>query len=151
MDAITENPRVGSIEVWEMINTAADFHPIHLHLIQFQVINRQAFDASAYTSALTFRSAPFPVLDPTPYLQGEPMLPSEGEAGWKDTVLNPTGMVTRIVARWAPQAAPLTGPRSPSAGVNLYPFNPTQGKYVWHCHNLEHEDNELMRPYVVLA
>ena len=48
MDPITENPRIGSVEVWEMINTAADFHPLHLHLIQFQILNRQAFDVSAY-------------------------------------------------------------------------------------------------------
>jgi spore coat protein A, manganese oxidase len=148
-DPITEDPRVGSTEVWEMINTAADFHPLHLHLIQFQLINRQAFDAQAYTAALASRKG-LSVPDPTPYLKGKPVPPTAGEAGWKDTILNPTGMVTRIAARWAPQAASLTGPGSPSPGVNLYPFDPTRGKYVWHCHNLEHEDNELMRPYVVL-
>ncbi|MGO9117497.1 MAG: multicopper oxidase domain-containing protein [Desulfomonilaceae bacterium] len=139
------------MEVWEMINTAADFHPLHLHLIQFQVLNRQAFDVSAYVSALTSGSTPFAMLDPTPYLQGTPIPASGGGAGWKDTVLNHRGTVTRIVTRWAPQGAALTGPGSSSPGVNLYPFNPAQGNYVWHCHNLEHEDHELMRPFVVLA
>ncbi len=91
MDPITENPRIGSVEVWEMINTAADFHPLHLHLIQFQVLNRQAFDVNSYLSALTSGSTPFAMLDPTPYLQGAPVPASGGEAGWKDTVLKSQG------------------------------------------------------------
>ncbi|MGB8991360.1 MAG: multicopper oxidase domain-containing protein [Desulfobaccales bacterium] len=149
MDPITENPRVGSVEVWEIMNLAADLHPIHLHLIQFQLLNRQAFDVSAYKAALARHPTPFPVPDLTPYLQGRPTAPPPEEAGWKDTIIHRTGSVTRIVARWAPQGAPLSGPGSPSPGVNLYPFDPTRGKYVWHCHNLQHEDNEMMRPLLV--
>jgi FtsP/CotA-like multicopper oxidase with cupredoxin domain len=72
------------------------------------------------------------------------------EAGWKDTIVHKVGEVTRIVTRWAPQTAPLEGPGSPKPGVNLFPFDPTQGKYVWHCHNLQHEDNDMMRPFVLL-
>ena len=61
------------------------------------------------------------------------------------------GQVTRIAARWAPTDTPISAVH---AGINKYPFNPTQlvngiVGYVWHCHILEHEDNEMMRPYVV--
>lgn len=57
------------------------------------------------------------------------------------------GQVSRIAARWAQQDTPVSGI---SAGTNLYPFDPTQGPgYVWHCHILDHEDNEMMRPYLV--
>ena len=150
MDPITENPRVGAVEVWEIMNLANDFHPIHLHLLQFQLLNRQTFDLAAYKAALTAqRVTPFPALDPTPYLQGPPEPPPPAEAGWKDTFIHRTHSVTRLVTRWAPQTAPLRGAGSAAPGVNLYPFDPTRGRYVWHCHNLQHEDNEMMRPYVV--
>ena len=151
MDPVTENPRVGAVEVWEIMNLANDFHPIHLHLLQFQLLNRQPFDLAAYKAALTAqRATPFPALDPTPYLQGPTEPPPPAEAGWKDTFIHRTHSVTRLVTRWAPQTAPLRGPGSAAPGVNLYPFDPSGGRYVWHCHNLQHEDNEMMRPYVVL-
>ncbi len=149
MDKITETPRVGSVEVWEIMNLANDLHPIHLHLIQFQLLNRQAFDVKAYKRALAQPPALSAVPDPTPYLRGKPLAPPPEEAGWKDTIVHKTGEVTRIVTRWAPQTAPLIGPGSPLPGVNPYPFDPTRGKYVWHCHNLQHEDNEMMRPFVI--
>jgi spore coat protein A len=147
-DPITENPRVGSVEVWEIMNLANDVHPIHLHLIQFQLLNRQGFNVKAYQMALA--QAPLTIPDPAPYLHGKPLGPAPEEAGWKDTVVHMVGTVTRIVTRWAPQTAPLQGPGSTKPGVNLFPFDPTQGKYVWHCHNLQHEDNDMMRPFVVL-
>ncbi len=147
-DPITEDPRVGSVEVWEIMNLANDLHPIHLHLIQFQLLNRQSFNVKAYQKALA--QAPLSIPDPAPYLLGKPLDPSPEEAGWKDTVVHMVGTVTRIVTRWAPQTAPLHGPGSPGPGVNLFPFDPTRGKYVWHCHNLQHEDNDMMRPLVVL-
>ena len=150
MDKITETPRVGSVEIWEIMNLARDLHPIHLHLIQFQLLNRQAFDVKAYKKALAHQRTPLPVPDPTPFLHGKPMAPTPEESGWKDTIVHNTGQVTRIVTRWAPQTAPLFGPGSHIPGVNQYPFDPTQGKYVWHCHNLQHEDNEMMRPFKVL-
>jgi len=162
----TETPRVGSTEVWEIINLTADAHPIHLHLVQFQLINRQPFAASQYMSAY---SAAFPggVFQPAagppgpygtpsaagalggnpdvrPFLQGLPAPANPNEAGWKDTVVMYPGEVTRIVVRWAPQEVAV-GAVSP--GTNLYPFKPTEGPgYVWHCHIVDHEDNEMMRP-----
>lgn len=174
-----ENPRVGATEIWEIVNITADTHPIHLHLVQFQLIDRQRFQTNKYVAAY---NAAFPggVYIPaggpplpygacaagvvcggnpavTPYLQGAPMPAPLNEAGWKDTFQMNPGEVTRVAVRWAPQDAPASAP-----GQNLYPFDPTAMMgttdafgfpggpgYVWHCHIIDHEDNEMMRPYLV--
>jgi hypothetical protein len=84
--------------------------------------------------------------DVTPFLTGQIVPPDPNEAGWKDTVKMYPNQVTRIVVRWAPLTVPVKRVR---AGENLYPFDPTCGPgYVWHCHILDHEDNEMMRPYI---
>jgi spore coat protein A len=182
----TEVPRVGSTEVWEIINLTEDAHPIHLHLVQFQLINRQNIDLGAYRKKydslfpggtyagatakgtwekITYKPGvyipgygpPLPYSTPneqgaiggnpdvTPYLKGEKILPNANEIGWKDTLKMYPGEVTRIVIRWAPIATPVDGV---TPGKNLYPFDPTTGPgYVWHCHILDHEDNEMMRPF----
>ncbi|MEE9912983.1 MAG: multicopper oxidase domain-containing protein [Deltaproteobacteria bacterium] len=87
--------------------------------------------------------------DPTPFFQGAPSLPLAHEAGWKDTVIMYPGQVSRIAVRWTTQSLPV-GSETP--GINQYPFDPTSGPgYVWHCHILDHEDNEMMRPLKVKA
>jgi spore coat protein A len=99
--AITENPALGATEVWEIHNFTEDAHPIHIHEVQFQVVDRQPFD-------------------------GGPRPPEIWEAGYKDTVIGYPEEITRVKA--------------------LFDL---AGLYVWHCHILEHEDNEMMRPYRV--
>jgi len=178
---ITELPQVGSTEEWEIINLTADAHPIHIHLVQFQIVNRQMFQTGKYlkTYGAAFLGGVFKPSDGpplayntpnadgavggnpavTPYLQDGIKPPAANEAGWKDTVVMHPGEVTRIVARWAPQNVPVGGV---AAGTNLYPFDPRAPMgtldafglpggpgYVWHCHILDHEDNEMMRPYMV--
>jgi bilirubin oxidase len=98
---ITENPALGSTETWEISNFTEDAHPIHVHMVQFQVVNRQ---------------------DATGAVRG----PEAWETGFKDTVIAYPGEVTRIKARYD-----------------------IPGLFVWHCHILSHEDNEMMRPYCV--
>lgn len=153
--AVSELPRVGSTEVWELVNLTADTHPIHLHLVQFQLLSRQAIQVNQYTRAWNFANegGVLPLTNPTvtvpvaPYLQGKPRIPAPNEMGWKDTIQANPGEVTRIIVRFAPQDA---NPALVKPGVNLYPFDPTIGPgYVWHCHILDHEDNEMMRPYIV--
>jgi FtsP/CotA-like multicopper oxidase with cupredoxin domain len=166
---LTELPQIGSTEEWEIINFTADAHPIHLHMIQFQVMNRQVFDDIGYTAAY---EALFPVgavidgygppldyntvnLDGAiggnpavgPFLGVNPIQPPlPQEKGWKDTVLSYPGEVTRIIARWAPQDVAVNGVKP---GQNLFGFDPTYGPgYVWHCHIIDHEDSEMMRPYI---
>jgi FtsP/CotA-like multicopper oxidase with cupredoxin domain len=175
----SEQPAVGDTEIWEIINITADAHPIHTHLASFQILNRQAFQATKWTNvyanalAVTFPAPTFPTPDglgpPFTYLQqnadcaigGNPPLgpylqarslrqPLLYENGWKDTVIAYPGEVTRIVVRWAETDAPVA---TTFAGVNTYPFQPfellTGVGYVWHCHIVDHEDNEMMRPYIV--
>ena len=180
--AETERPLVGSTEEWEIINLTADAHPIHLHLVQFQLMNRQTFQTNKYIKAynaafpggvnpadgITYPVGTFmPGYGPpalyttanvdsavggnpavTPYLQGGIIPPLPNEAGWKDTIVMNPGEVTRIIVRFAPTEKPITGTGAPTPGVNMYPFDPTTGPgYVWHCHIIDHEDNEMMRPY----
>src|SRR5437588_388770 len=82
----------------------------------------------------------------SPFLSGPVLPPLPGEAGWKDTIKVFPGFVNRFVVRWAPQAVAVNGVQP---GQNLYSFHPTKGPgYVLHCHILDHEDNEMMRPYL---
>ena len=134
-DPVTETPTLGSTEIWRIVNTTGDAHPIHLHLVQFQLLSRQKFNtnkfARVYMSGMG-GTAP----DVTPYLVGKPSPPGPGEDGWKDTHVMFPGEVTTVIARFAPQD-----------GTSDYTFDATaEPGYVWHCHILEHEDNEMMRP-----
>jgi spore coat protein A len=161
----SELPNEGDTEVWEIVNLTADAHPMHTHLIQFQLINRQNFNTNKYNGAYAaafpggvFTPAFGPPLDYgtgnaralggnpdiTPFLQGPVMPPDPNEAGWKDTVHVLPGQVTRIAARFSPTDTP--------AGTSgAYPFDPNANGhgFVWHCHIVDHEDNEMMRPYKV--
>jgi spore coat protein A, manganese oxidase len=126
-DPITEDPKAGSIEVWSFANATGDVHPIHLHLVQFQVLNRQAFDVKTYlqTGKLNFTGLPMP-----PEANERP--------GWKDTVKTYAGYVTRVIQKF-------------DLPIEALASSAQEFRYVWHCHILEHEDNEMMRPYVVMA
>ncbi|WP_266158634.1 multicopper oxidase family protein [Dyella silvatica] len=115
-DPISENPRQNSIETWSFINLTGDAHPIHVHLVRFQIIDRRPFDLFAWNADRTLKYTG-PAQPPPPH-----------EAGWKDTVRADPGMVTRIAMH----------------------FEGEPGRYVWHCHFLEHEDNDMMRPYELL-
>jgi spore coat protein A, manganese oxidase len=112
-DPITENPQVGDTEVWEFYNFTADAHPMHVHEVAFEVVNRQALVSDEEGEVVR------PV-----QLSGEPRPPEAWESGFKDTVIAYPGEVTRIRAKFD-----------------------TPGTFVWHCHIVSHEDNEMMRPY----
>src|SRR5215471_2683870 len=189
--AATETPQNGSTELWEVANITGDAHPIHIHLIQFQVISRQPFDVDTYIADWmasfpggTFNGHTFPAgvyipgfgppsnynvvnsagavggninFDANKYTrQGAcsgnacpSRAPDPLDAGWKDTIKMFPGEITRLALRWAPQGVAANGV---SAGQNLFPFDPssTAGPgYVEHCHILDHEDNEFMRPMLI--
>jgi FtsP/CotA-like multicopper oxidase with cupredoxin domain/subtilisin-like proprotein convertase family protein len=155
---LTEVPQAGATEDWLFVNPTIDSHPLHLHLVQFQILYRVPFDAAAYEADWIDLNGvpPVPIgvvpetLAVDSYLTGPPEDPAPNEIGWKDTIQTMPGYVTAIRVRFAPQAAPTTGPYAPSAGINLFPFDPSAGPgYVWHCHIIDHEDNEMMRPYKV--
>jgi spore coat protein A len=115
-DPITEKPALNSTEIWTFLNPTDDTHPIHLHAVRFQILDRQRYDAWTYDTKKELR------------LLGAKIPPYSGEEGWKDVVRVAPKMVTRIIVR----------------------FEGYSGRYVWHCHTLEHEDNEMMRPYEIV-
>ncbi|MCJ7742779.1 MAG: multicopper oxidase [Methanoregula sp.] len=147
MNPISESPKLGTTEDWVIINPTMDTHPIHLHLVQFQLVRRQPFQVKKFQTAWIGANpgimmgplmVPTVPVDPTPYLQGKPVPPLPEEQGWKDTIQMRPGEVTTIRVRFTDQM-----------GLP-FPFDATSGPgYVWHCHILDHEDNEMMRPYNV--
>jgi spore coat protein A len=116
-DPVTEIVKLGSVEIWTLINLTEDAHPIHLHMVRLQILDRQSFADYEYLANENIL--------PT----GERTPPAFHERGWKDVVQCPPYTITRIIV----------------------PFQGFTGRYVWHCHILEHEANDMMRPYEVVA
>jgi spore coat protein A len=116
-EPVTEQPRLNATEIWEFINLTEDTHPMHLHLVRFQILDRRPFDVFAYRNNQGVR-----------YLASA-LPPDPNERGWKDTVQCPPGLITRIITH----------------------FDGYPGKYLYHCHILEHESNDMMRPFEVIA
>jgi FtsP/CotA-like multicopper oxidase with cupredoxin domain len=144
-----ENPVVDTVEQWNIINTTGDTHPIHLHLVTFQILGRQKFNAEDYLETYypeldddpeTAGTGPHPAPSAEEFVYARLQPPDPYESGWKDTVKAHPGEVTRILVPFGANAA---------QGV---PFgNSFTGEYVWHCHILEHEDNEMMLRYEIVA
>jgi spore coat protein A len=127
LDNSTEVMAAGSTEVWEIANLTADTHPIHIHLVNWQILSRQPFDIFTFNG--------------TPAFTGAAVAPDDNELGWKETVRMNPGEVTRVIARFDLPTVPFTVPVSPRTGGN---------EYVFHCHILEHEEHDMMRPLVVV-
>ncbi len=118
-------PVLGSTEVWEFWNTTVDSHPIHMHLVRFRIANRQPFTAPIAAKAMA-NGWTGVALTAAPVLGAAATPAPATEQGWKDTVVCPPGMVTRVIAQF-------TRP----------------GKYVYHCHILGHEEHDMMRWFEV--
>jgi spore coat protein A len=103
MDPATETPLLSSVEIWELVNLTPGIHPIHVHLVNFRVLDR--YDQN-----------------------GNLVAPLPADFGLKDTVLVGPGETVRIIMK----------------------FHPFSGDYVWHCHRLEHEDHDMMRPLKII-
>ncbi len=116
-EPVTEKPVLNTTEIWSLVNTTQDIHPIHLHLVRFQILDRRPFDVDDYLNYKNF------------HYMGDAAPPEPNERGWKDTVKAHPETVTRIII----------------------PFQGYAGRYVWHCHLLEHAANEMMRPFEVVA
>jgi len=128
-EPVTETPKIGTTEIWRFINLTGDTHPVHIHLVEFQVLERRPFDVAYYLATQTVgpdgcgAGATGQILFTGPAIE-----PDLNERGWKDTVRANPGEIISIIAKW-----------------EHYP-----GKFVYHCHILEHEDNDMMRPIQVL-
>ena len=144
---ISELPQLGTTEDWVIINLTDDVHPMHWHLVQPQLVSRQIFNVTAYDKDWEAKNGeppfnhPTTTVEPTPYLTGSPVGPPPQEQGWKDTIKAYPGEVTTVRMRFAP-----------TDGSKNYPFDATAGPgYVYHCHILDHEDNEMMRFFKVMS
>ncbi len=136
-DPVDITPKEGTVEEWRFVNLSADTHPMHTHLTRFQVVDRWSFDVAAYTTdAKAAQAAGQPNPDPMA-AKYKPRLVNRGvapeERGWKDTVRSNPGQFTRIRVKF-----------------DLPPGATAPQRYVFHCHILEHEDNDMMRPYDVM-
>jgi spore coat protein A len=127
LDAATETPSAGATEVWQIMNLTGDTHPIHFHLVNVQLIQRQPFTG-----------------DPSGFsYSGPPTPPDPNEIGWKETVRMNPGEVTTVIMKF-------DLPNLPTAEMNNAVSPRTGGhEYVWHCHILEHEEHDMMRPLIV--
>ena len=139
MENATEVVHHGATEVWEIINQTGDTHPMHLHLVNFQVLSRTPLAMDPVNGTAIFDKKGHPTY------AGAPVAPEPNELGWKETVRVQVGTATRIIARFDLPKVPFTVPYStnPNLGTAGY-------EYVWHCHILEHEEHDMMRPMVVI-
>lgn len=128
-EPITETPRLNDVEIWEVYNATEDAHPIHLHLVSFQILDRRSFTGSVVEKPQPQHDGTFGVggVLTVESVAKQRRRPANNEAGWKDTAVMLPGEVTRVIAKFD-----------------------REGRYVWHCHILSHEDHEMMRPYEVL-
>jgi spore coat protein A, manganese oxidase len=130
----TEAPTAGTVEDWVFVNLTGDTHPMHMHLVTFQVVGRTPFDVEAYEETHEGLHGVPGGIDPTPFATGPMLPPAPEERGFKDTVKANPGTCTTIRARF-------DLPRGVTAPQD----------YVYHCHIVEHEDNDMMRPFTVTA
>jgi len=131
--AVTETPRVGTVEDWVYVNLTGDTHPMHTHLVTFQVVGRTPFDADGYQVTYGGPNGVPGGIDPSPFATGPMLPPDPTERGFKDTVKANPGYFTTVRAKF-----------------DLPPGVTTPQRYVYHCHILEHEDNDMMRPFTVV-
>jgi len=116
MDPVSQNPAAGATEIWEFYNTTEDAHPMHIHAVSFELVNRQSITVDEENGTVQISA------------DSQPLPPEPWEMGRKDTIIAYPSQVTRVKMTFA-----------------------SPGQYVWHCHILEHEDNEMMLPYRVGA
>ncbi len=148
LDPPTEDPVDGDVEIWEVYNLTGDSHPMHFHLVNLQILNREPIDPGAFPN---FASA------------GAPWSPNPEEKGWKETVKMHPETVTRIIMKFAlPQITASDGTTPidltsvggtadgyPPASPRMASYGFNGAEYVYHCHILEHEEHDMMRPLLV--
>ncbi len=129
-DPATETAHPDDVEVWEIANLTGDVHPMHFHLVNVQLLSRRPFTDYTFDSHGEGK----------PVGLGVARGPEATELGWKDTVRMNPNEVTTVIMKFALAPVPFAVPHSPRTGGN---------EFVWHCHILEHEEHDMMRPLIV--
>jgi spore coat protein A len=132
---VTENVAAGEVQAWDFYNNTGDTHPWHFHLVNVQIVGRGIFDVKNS----------LPVFGSFTDLKGRSgrlTPPDDNELGWKETVRMNPGEVTRVIMKFDLPKIPasMDDPKSPRTGGH---------EYVHHCHILEHEEHDMMRPLIV--
>ncbi|XP_043694908.1 multicopper oxidase LPR1 homolog 1-like [Telopea speciosissima] len=137
LDPVTELPKVGTTEVWEVINLTQDNHPLHIHLATFQAIKvEELVDLDTFRNCMIAQKNDAVGCNVTAHLSGKLLSIPNYEKTWKNVVKIVPGYQTTTIVRFNMVETNTT-----------YPFNATAAPgYVYHCHILDHENNQMIRP-----
>ncbi|KAH7404032.1 hypothetical protein KP509_15G007300 [Ceratopteris richardii] len=137
--AVTELPKIGTTELWHIINLTPDNHPFHVHLAGFQVLRQQKIKDVDELSACAVLHKGIEACDLKKHIDADALSPPRNEAGWKNVFKMQPFYITSILVHFA------------MTDSNPFPFDPTgEPGYAYHCHILDHEDNIMMRPYMLV-
>ncbi len=148
----TENPALDSTEEWEIWNVTGDAHPVHLHLVHFEILGRDeiTWDTNADEDGF-IPDGSVPANDGT-YLVSQPTVQHNSVAGDPSTygigfrIVNPTfGASVPQPAEYVENAPKDMVTALPGQITRIKATFDKPGRYVWHCHILSHEDHEMMR------
>ncbi|KAH7404031.1 hypothetical protein KP509_15G007200 [Ceratopteris richardii] len=139
-DPVTEFPKQGTTELWHIVNITPDNHPFHIHLAAFQVLRQQKLKNVGELSKCAVKHKGIEACNITSYSDGDPVGPPSNEAGWKNVFKMQPSYVTSILVLFS------------TIHSKPFPFDPTGDPgYVYHCHILGHEDNSMIRPFVLVS
>jgi FtsP/CotA-like multicopper oxidase with cupredoxin domain len=145
----TENPSLGDTEVWEVFNVTGDSHPVHLHLVHFDVLGRKMIKWDSNVDPDGFIPVGMAPAGDGTYLEPQAVVQHNGLTGNGFRVVN----ATYEAGGYLPLEPEYVDSNSPKDMVTARPGEVTfikakfdkPGRYVWHCHILSHEDHEMMR------
>ncbi|KAK6921264.1 Multicopper oxidase, type 1 [Dillenia turbinata] len=140
-DPVTETPKSGTTEIWNVINLTNDNHPLHIHLGTFQATKvQQLVNINTFTACMASLNDAVSC-NVSSYATGSLFSIPPYEKTWKNTVKIEPGCQTTIVVQF-----------NVVDDHGAYPFDATaEPGYVYHCHILDHEDNAMIRPLKIIA
>ncbi|OAY29214.1 multicopper oxidase LPR1 [Manihot esculenta] len=139
-EPVTETPKEGTTEIWNVINLTEDNHPLHIHLGLFVVMDQTKLINIEQFKACMMKLNDAIKCQIDKYARGKKLKVQPQEKGWKNVYKMTPGYLTKIVVRFA------------YIHTNAsYAFDATaEPGYVYHCHILDHEDNVMMRPLKII-
>jgi FtsP/CotA-like multicopper oxidase with cupredoxin domain len=148
----TENIKLGAVEEWEIWNLSADAHPMHLHMVQFQLVSRKEiiFDGFANEGG-EIEPGDAPAGNGT-FTTDMPLLQHDGSMGEGYRVVNPTSgdvIPDSNLTEYIHNFPMDTIVALPGQVTTIRATFDKPGRYNWHCHILAHEDHEMMRIFHV--
>ena len=148
----TENPKLNTTEVWEIWNVTGDAHPVHLHLVHFEILDRQDILWDSATNEEDRVLDPADAAGDGTFLVTQPVVQHNGEIGEGFRIVDPTPSADDPTPAVSVEAAPKDMVTAlPGQVTRIKTTFDKPGRFVWHCHILSHEDHEMMRALEVGA